>query len=863
MSSLTKRSLLILFAMIVLVAIPMSFAADVDSVDDVATVDDAVDVVAADAAVDDVAAVDDAADVVAAADAKVDDIAAVDDAKVDDVAASDEPDENLESTPVPDNGAFVYIQNDEKTIDEGNATQIQGSVDYSYGAGGHDKLSDGAFPVTVSYTDFEGESRSYDTTASSGTFSFDTASFVGLKARDTPYIMTVSASDDSSSTAQMYTGSSSIASATFSLTVNAVAAPEPQPSFDDVVANITAAQEGDVIDLGTNIVYDANATVVNIDKRLTIVGNNVTIRSNGGGTKDATFVISAAGTVIRGINFENNENTLGYDEPLNGIAITVKGTNDVLIENCIINNYNKDIFVSASNAITIRNCTFGGVTTHVTPKHDKTEAGTYGIGIGSSSFDVLVDQCNFLGSMLDGLSAYQNSHHVNITNCYFENNTYAIFYGGAATKGSVIYGNTFKNCGFYDANGIKFDDLAVINCVKSNDGYKVINNTFYARNGNVLITGEIGNTQHGGFTAVGAIQVTGNKVLKLTDDVAPSSVIMYYLKSTNGAEFRPTETVDISNNDVVPGMRVFEYWSTEWGDQSGDVVIKKADPLNTFIIINAIENGTITGVLKDENDDPVTSEIISYSIAGGEKTNITTNKNDGSFVISNVANSTVSIVFAGVDLIGASELNVTVPAIVVIPEPEPVQDPVTTSISAANLNIKAGDSGTFKVTLKADGKALAEKNVVIIIDGVKKTVKTDANGVATLAVKYAAAGTYNAVVSFASETGYTSAINTAKITVTKKATALKAAKTKYTYKVKAAKKVVITLKSGKNPIKGKKVTLTVKGKTFSGKTNAKGQVTFKVTNLKKKGTYKFTAKFAGDSAYSAAKAVSGKIVVKK
>jgi hypothetical protein len=51
---------------------------------------------------------------------------------------------------------------------------------------------------------------------------------------------------------------------------------------------------------------------------------------------------------------------------------------------------------------------------------------------------------------------------------------------------------------------------------------------------------------------------------------------------------------------------------------------------------------------------------------------------------------------------------------------------------------------------------------------------------------------------------------------------------------------------------GKKVTLQVNGKTFSGKTNSKGQVTFKITNLNKKAKYKATISYAGDKTYEAA-----------
>ena len=47
-----------------------------------------------------------------------------------------------------------------------------------------------------------------------------------------------------------------------------------------------------------------------------------------------------------------------------------------------------------------------------------------------------------------------------------------------------------------------------------------------------------------------------------------------------------------------------------------------------------------------------------------------------------------------------------------------------------------------------------------------------------------------------------------------------------------------------------KLTLKVKGKTYKAKTNAKGKAVFKIKNLKKKGKYRATVKFAGNTYYS-------------
>ena len=187
-----------------------------------------------------------------------------------------------------------------------------------------------------------------------------------------------------------------------------------------------------------------------------------------------------------------------------------------------------------------------------------------------------------------------------------------------------------------------------------------------------------------------------------------------------------------------------------------------------------------------------------------------------------------------------------------------------TVLTASDIKIYAGNNGKLKATLKdSNGVALTNKNVAIIIDGVIKEVTTDANGVATLPVKYAGATTKYAAIVFAGEGNlYKSSIATAKISVVKKATTLTAAKVKVTGKVKKAIKVKVTLKTGKTAIKGKKVTIKVNGKTFSAKTNAKGVATISV-KVAKKGTFKAAFKFAGDSAYKASSSKTVKFTVKK
>lgn len=59
-------------------------------------------------------------------------------------------------------------------------------------------------------------------------------------------------------------------------------------------------------------------------------------------------------------------------------------------------------------------------------------------------------------------------------------------------------------------------------------------------------------------------------------------------------------------------------------------------------------------------------------------------------------------------------------------------------------------------------------------------------------------------------------------------------------------------------LKKVKVTLKVKGKTYTAKTNSKGKATFKIKKLTKKGKYKATVTYKGDNCYNK---VSKKVII--
>ncbi|MBE6490897.1 MAG: hypothetical protein E7Z83_08585 [Methanobrevibacter sp.] len=126
------------------------------------------------------------------------------------------------------------------------------------------------------------------------------------------------------------------------------------------------------------------------------------------------------------------------------------------------------------------------------------------------------------------------------------------------------------------------------------------------------------------------------------------------------------------------------------------------------------------------------------------------------------------------------------------------------------------------------GNVLANTNVKIVLNGVTKTVKTNANGVASLAVDLKP-GTYK-VVATNPVTGYQKT-NTFKVLTTIKASDVTKVYTD-------AKKFTATfLKSNGKALANKNVKFKINGKTYTVKTNSNGVASLSMTNLKK-GTYK-------------------------
>ena len=187
---------------------------------------------------------------------------------------------------------------------------------------------------------------------------------------------------------------------------------------------------------------------------------------------------------------------------------------------------------------------------------------------------------------------------------------------------------------------------------------------------------------------------------------------------------------------------------------------------------------------------------------------------------------------------------------------------IKTAITASGKTFLAtAKTKKLTATLKdANGNVLANKKVTFTVNGKTYTATTNAKGVATVKLALKAAKTYTVSIKFAGDSVYAASTKSVKVKLNKEKTKITAPKKTFKRTAKT-KKVVITLKNSKGKaIAKKKVTLIVNKKKYTVKTNKKGKATFKV-KLTKKGTFKYIAKFAGDTQYKAVKKM-GKIKVK-
>ena len=187
-----------------------------------------------------------------------------------------------------------------------------------------------------------------------------------------------------------------------------------------------------------------------------------------------------------------------------------------------------------------------------------------------------------------------------------------------------------------------------------------------------------------------------------------------------------------------------------------------------------------------------------------------------------------------------------------------------TKIVTSAISTTYGTSKKLVITLKdVNANAVVNRKVTVKLNGKTYSGNTNSKGQISITLpNNLAPKTYTATVSFAGDNKYIKSSGTVKVVVSKAKSVLTAKNKSFKLKAKT-KKYTVVLKNDKAKVmKNVKITLKVKGKTYTAKTNSKGVASFNLKVLNKKTTYKATVKFAGSKYYNAV-SKTVKITVKK
>ena len=174
-----------------------------------------------------------------------------------------------------------------------------------------------------------------------------------------------------------------------------------------------------------------------------------------------------------------------------------------------------------------------------------------------------------------------------------------------------------------------------------------------------------------------------------------------------------------------------------------------------------------------------------------------------------------------------------------------------TSISCTDMNTtsvlsvdgRVGKYFTVKL-LDGNGKPLAGLPIKIGFNGVIYEKMTNSSGGAKLQINLLRPSIYTFAVAYLGDPRYQGSCVVAKITVNAQTPKLTAGNK--TFKASAKTKTVTAklLTAHGNPLKSNKLTFTINGKTYTGKTNSNGVASVNIS-LNKKGTYSCVVKYGG------------------
>jgi hypothetical protein len=174
-----------------------------------------------------------------------------------------------------------------------------------------------------------------------------------------------------------------------------------------------------------------------------------------------------------------------------------------------------------------------------------------------------------------------------------------------------------------------------------------------------------------------------------------------------------------------------------------------------------------------------------------------------------------------------------------------------TRISAPDISVRYNDASQFIATLTNNftGKAISGASVVVSLDGVNYSLKTNSKGQVNVSTSDLAPGSYIASVSYKGNSKYVASGADASVIVNKLDASISAVHDKESGELVATLTNAISGKA----LNGANVAVRLDGVDYALKTNSKGQVKVSTADLAI-GTYTATVSYKGNAKYNPAKA---------
>ena len=177
----------------------------------------------------------------------------------------------------------------------------------------------------------------------------------------------------------------------------------------------------------------------------------------------------------------------------------------------------------------------------------------------------------------------------------------------------------------------------------------------------------------------------------------------------------------------------------------------------------------------------------------------------------------------------------------------------TAKLTVPKVTIPPKTTKYYTVTLKnSKDKAISKQKVIVKLNGKKYIKKTNSKGQVKIKVRFNKLKSYKVTASYKGSKTYKKTSGKGKITVQKTSTKI-TAPTVTTFP-NNAKTYTVSLKTSAGKVLAKqKVKISINGKSYTKKTNSKGQASVSVKFSAEK-SYKATVNYAGNSIYKASKA---------